>query len=103
MTMGSPSATPTVRTQLGGAVQQNKALSVTGILERAFAQTFTGLVYPQIWEDPVVDMDALAIGSDDAIIAIASGRLQRDELSDGEPGFGRSRRPFARPTLRSTG
>jgi S-adenosylmethionine-diacylglycerol 3-amino-3-carboxypropyl transferase len=73
MTMGSPSATPTVRTQLGGAVQQNSAFSVTGVLERAFAQTFTGLVYPQIWEDPVVDMDALEIGPDDAIVAIASG------------------------------
>lgn len=71
--MGSPSANPTVRRQLGTAVQQNSAASRTGILERAFAQTFTGLVYPQIWEDPVVDMEALSIGSDDRIVAIASG------------------------------
>lgn len=71
--MGSPSANPTVRTQLGGAVQQNSALSVTGLLERLFAHTFTGLVYAQIWEDPVVDMEALEIGQDDAIVAIASG------------------------------
>ncbi|WP_349363881.1 MAG: DUF3419 family protein [Roseitalea porphyridii] len=71
--MGSPSANPTVRTQLGGAVQQNSALSVTGLLERFFAHTFTGLVYAQIWEDPVVDMEALEIGPDDAIVAIASG------------------------------
>ncbi|QBK29915.1 DUF3419 family protein [Roseitalea porphyridii] len=71
--MGSPSANPTVRTQLGGAVQQNSALSVTGLLERLFAHTFTGLVYAQIWEDPVVDMEALEIGPDDAIVAIASG------------------------------
>lgn len=71
--MGSPSANPTVRTQLGTAVQQNRTLSRTGILERAFAHTFTGLVYAQIWEDPVVDMAALQIGPDDHIVAIASG------------------------------
>lgn len=71
--MGSPSAKPTVRTQLGTAVQQNRTWSVTGLLERAFAQTFTGLVYAQIWEDPVVDMEALDIGPDDRIVAIASG------------------------------
>lgn len=71
--MGSPSANPTVRTQLGTAVNQNKTLSRTGLLERAFAHTFTGLVYAQIWEDPVVDMQALSIGPDDHIIAIASG------------------------------
>lgn len=71
--MGSPSAKPTVRMQLGTAVQQNRTWSVTGLLERAFAQTFTGLVYAQIWEDPVVDMEALDIGPDDRIVAIASG------------------------------
>ena len=71
--MGSASANPTVRRQLGKAVQQNKALSVTGMLERMFAHTFTGLVYAQIWEDPVVDMDALAITPADRIVTIASG------------------------------
>jgi S-adenosylmethionine-diacylglycerol 3-amino-3-carboxypropyl transferase len=34
---------------------------------------FQGMVYPQIWEDPVVDMEALAIQPDDHIVAIASG------------------------------
>ncbi|MEO1748141.1 MAG: DUF3419 family protein, partial [Pseudomonadota bacterium] len=43
------------------------------MLERAFAKTFTGLVYAQIWEDPVVDMEALEIDADDRIVAIASG------------------------------
>lgn len=71
--MGSPSANPTVRTQLGQAVQQNRAASMTGVLERAFAAQFTGLVYPMIWEDPAVDMAALEIGPDDRIVAIASG------------------------------
>ncbi len=71
--MGSPSANPTVRRQVDAAVQQNRAASRTGLLERLFAQTFTGLVYPQIWEDPVVDMTALDITADDHIVAIASG------------------------------
>jgi len=30
-------------------------------LERAFAFAFQGLVYAQIWEDPVADMAALEI------------------------------------------
>ena len=71
--MGAQSVNPTVRTQLGQAVQQNRAASVTGVLERAFANQFTGLVYPMIWEDPVVDMQALEIGPDDHVVAIASG------------------------------
>jgi len=41
--------------------------------ERLFTMAFQGMVYPQIWEDPVVDMEALAIRPDDHIVAIASG------------------------------
>ena len=63
----------TVREQLGAAVHQNNAISRTGLLERLFSSAFTGLVYPQIWEDPVVDMQALDIGPDDHIVCIASG------------------------------
>ncbi|WP_018688341.1 DUF3419 family protein [Ahrensia kielensis] len=63
----------TVRTQLGAAVQRNKALSIDGILERMFAKTFTGLVYPQIWEDPEQDMKALNIQHTDHVVTIASG------------------------------
>ncbi|MEL6818429.1 MAG: DUF3419 family protein [Pseudomonadota bacterium] len=61
------------RNQIDEAVQQSGRWSITGMLERAFAKTFTGLVYAQIWEDPVVDMEALDIGANDHIIAIASG------------------------------
>ncbi|MBV8105027.1 MAG: BtaA family protein [Hyphomicrobiales bacterium] len=38
-----------------------------------FTLAFSKLVYPQIWEDPVVDMKALEIGPDCEVIAIASG------------------------------
>lgn len=44
-----------------------------GTLERLFAFVFKGLVYPQIWEDPKVDMQALALRPDSRLVAIASG------------------------------
>jgi S-adenosylmethionine-diacylglycerol 3-amino-3-carboxypropyl transferase len=58
---------------LRAAVHRNKTLSKTGILERTFTLAFRNLVYPQIWEDPVIDMEALAIKPDDHIVTIASG------------------------------
>ncbi|WP_425417795.1 DUF3419 family protein [Oricola indica] len=63
----------TVKEQLGAAVHQNAALSKTGLLERIFSNAFNGLVYPQIWEDPEVDMAALDIQSDHHLVCIASG------------------------------
>ncbi|WP_343312357.1 DUF3419 family protein [Brucella sp. BE17] len=55
------------------AVTQNHAMSRAGISERLFAWLFKGLVYPQIWEDPEVDMAALAIQPGHRIVTIASG------------------------------
>lgn len=56
-----------------GAVHRHEHLSKQGILERAFTFAFRGLVYAQIWEDPVVDMEALAITPDCHVVTIASG------------------------------
>src|ERR1700735_2117846 len=58
---------------LKAAVHRSKPLSRAGMLERLFTLAFKRLVYPQIWEDPVVDMQALDIGSGHEVIAIASG------------------------------
>ncbi len=58
---------------LDTAVRHSKPLSKAGVLERLFTYAFRGLVYPQIWEDPLVDMEALQIRSSDHIVAIASG------------------------------
>lgn len=58
---------------LNKAVHRSSATSADGMLERLFTFVFKGLVYPQIWEDPDVDMAALALGPDDRVIAIASG------------------------------
>lgn len=43
------------------------------LLDKAFALAFKGLVYAQIWEDPVVDMEGLAIRPDSRVMCIASG------------------------------
>lgn len=56
-----------------GAVHRHEHLSREGLLERAFTFAFRGLVYAQIWEDPVIDMEALEIGPDSHVVTIASG------------------------------
>ncbi|OYW54023.1 MAG: S-adenosylmethionine--diacylglycerol 3-amino-3-carboxypropyl transferase [Hyphomicrobium sp. 32-62-53] len=60
-------------TLVGAAVQQNSLFSIAGLNERAFTFAFSSLVYPQIWEDPVVDLEALRIESGHRVITIASG------------------------------
>lgn len=59
--------------RLRKAVRRSTGFSRAGIAERVFAQVFSGLVYPQIWEDPDVDMQALAIQPGHHIVTIASG------------------------------
>lgn len=58
---------------LGDAVHRNRPLSREGVLERLFTMAFSELVYPQIWEDPRVDMEALAITPQSRMVTIASG------------------------------
>lgn len=50
-----------------------QGLSLEGLLDHLFAFAFKGLVYPQIWEDPEIDMEALAITPECHVVAIASG------------------------------
>ncbi|HBM88473.1 MAG: DUF3419 family protein [Parvibaculaceae bacterium] len=59
--------------RLKSAVHQNKAASRAGFTERFFTFVFKGLVYPQIWEDPKVDMEALALTPNSRVLTIASG------------------------------
>jgi S-adenosylmethionine:diacylglycerol 3-amino-3-carboxypropyl transferase len=59
--------------RLRDALLQHKALSRDGISERLFGLLFSGLVYPQIWEDPDVDMEAMALGSEHRLVTIGSG------------------------------
>jgi S-adenosylmethionine-diacylglycerol 3-amino-3-carboxypropyl transferase len=70
------SITSTRRTSielLGDAVHRNRSFSIDGVLERLFTLSFRDLVYPMIWEDPRVDLQALEIRPDSRIVTIASG------------------------------
>ncbi len=58
---------------LSHAVHRNKLISKEGLLERLFTFAFSNLVYAQIWEDPVIDMEALSLDGDSRIVLIASG------------------------------
>jgi S-adenosylmethionine-diacylglycerol 3-amino-3-carboxypropyl transferase len=61
------------RTLVQEAAASHGVASRRGVWEHLFAWMFEGLVYPQIWEDPVVDMEALEIGPATRLAAIASG------------------------------
>lgn len=61
------------RGRLHRAVGVSAGLSKESLLERLFAQAFTDLVYAQIWEDPVVDLEAMALEPGQRVVAIASG------------------------------
>lgn len=59
--------------KLKDALLQHKALSRQGFSERLFGLLFSGLVYPQIWEDPDVDMTAMELAEGHSIVTIGSG------------------------------
>ncbi|HUD53370.1 DUF3419 family protein [Parvibaculum sp.] len=59
--------------RLKRAVHRHRAASKEGVLERLFTLLFTGLVYPQIWEDPVVDLEAMELRPEHHVVTIASG------------------------------
>ena len=61
------------RGRVKGAVEHHRLLSARGLQDRLFTLAFSGLVYAQIWEDPAIDMEALALRPDDRLVAIASG------------------------------
>ena len=53
-----------------GEAQNEKKLRLS---DRLFAALFNHLVYPQIWEDPEVDLKALELKDGEHVVAIASG------------------------------
>src|SRR5476649_471123 len=58
---------------LDKAAHQKPATTRRGALERLFTLMFQGFVYNQIWEDPVVDLEALDLKPEHRLITIASG------------------------------
>ncbi len=71
--------------RLKKAVRRNRALSREGLLERLFETLFHGLVYTQIWEDPEIDLEAMALQPDSQIVAIASGGCNILSYLTGDP------------------
>ncbi len=71
--------------RLKKAVRRNRAFSREGLLERLFERLFRGLVYTQIWEDPEIDLEALALGPDCHVVAIASGGCNVLSYLTGDP------------------
>lgn len=59
--------------RLKSAFIRHRALSGKGLSERLFGLMFSGLVYPQIWEDPAVDIEAMEIAPHHNIVTIGSG------------------------------
>src|SRR6266852_7198169 len=71
--------------RLKKAVRRNRAFSREGLLERLFERLFRGLVYTQIWEDPEIDLEALALRPDCHVVAIASGGCNVLSYLTGDP------------------
>ena len=69
----APSTRDASPDRLKQAVHRARPTSTEGLLERLFTFAFKHLVYPQIWEDPEVDMVALALTADCRVVTIASG------------------------------
>jgi len=58
---------------LDSAVNNTSIFSRKGLLDRLFTAIFNRLVYPQIWEDPLVDMEALQLNEHSRVFTISSG------------------------------
>src|SRR6266403_5183213 len=58
---------------INAAVHRQDSSRREALLDRLFAFWFARFVYNQIWEDPAVDLAALAIDSSCRVVTIASG------------------------------
>ncbi len=75
-----------VREAVEAAQGDGTAETGNRFLERAFAFAFQGLVYAQIWEDPVADMAALEIPTGARVVTIASGGCNALSYLTADPG-----------------
>ncbi|OCJ05117.1 S-adenosylmethionine--diacylglycerol 3-amino-3-carboxypropyl transferase [Rhizobium sp. AC44/96] len=73
MTEFAPDAGFRKNRKLKAALLRHKALSKDGLSERLFGLLFSGLVYPQIWADPDLDMQAMELQPHHRIVTIGSG------------------------------
>lgn len=85
MNVSAKTFEPTSIDLLSEAVHQNRALSAAGFLERTFTFAFRSMVYPQIWEDPRADMEALEFTPQSRVMTIASGGCNVMSYLTGNP------------------
>jgi S-adenosylmethionine-diacylglycerol 3-amino-3-carboxypropyl transferase len=71
---------------VGAAVGQTPLWTLEGLRARLFTHLFRDLVYAQIWEDPVVDLEALALRPGEHIVTIASGGCNALSYLTADPG-----------------
>ena len=73
MTEFAPDAGFRKNRKLKAALLRHNAFSKAGLSERLFGLLFSGLVYPQIWEDPDLDMLAMELQPHHRVVTIGSG------------------------------
>lgn len=72
--MTTPATTqPATKDLLNSAVNNTHLFTRKGFLDRLFTKWFDRLVYPQIWEDPEVDIRALELDQHSRVFTISSG------------------------------
>jgi S-adenosylmethionine-diacylglycerol 3-amino-3-carboxypropyl transferase len=71
---------------ISAAVRRQEADGKQALLDRLFAIWFARFVYNQIWEDPAVDLAALAITPACRIVTIASGGCNVLNYLSADPG-----------------
>ena len=60
------------RALVNQAVYGHQTKDKASVLDRIFARVFSGLVYTQIWEDPIIDLEAMEVESHHKIVTISS-------------------------------
>ncbi|MEO1490635.1 MAG: DUF3419 family protein [Pseudomonadota bacterium] len=82
----TPAIPETNRARLSRAVHRYGAFSWDGMQERLFTALFSGLVYPQIWEDPEADLAGLALQPGARVVTISSGGCNALSYLTADPG-----------------
>lgn len=85
--MAKTEARKASKEHLSSSAHQSEKLSFTWAMERCFTLLFQGLVYPQIWEDPVVDMKGLELTSGKSVMTISSGGCNALSYLSADPEF----------------
>lgn len=65
-------ASSETRALVNEAVYGHQESPKASLLDRLFARVFSGLVYTQIWEDPFIDLEAMALESHHRVVTISS-------------------------------